>query len=557
MKKAPKKPDVYPCTQVPQIKGDVELSHDQVQAAEKISQAVDAGRFEALLLDGVTGSGKTEVYFQAMSKIFEKGGQVLILLPEIGLSTAFVKRFHERFGIKPAMWHSEITPANRRKVWNGVLRGETKCVIGARSAMFLPFPNLHLIIVDEEHDPSYKQEDGVIYNARDMAIVRANFDKAPVVLASATPSLETMENVWSGKYTHLVLPERFGAATMPDIHMIDMREEKTTAQTFIGAPLRNALEETLAKDEQALLFLNRRGYAPLTLCRKCGYRFECPSCTAWLVDHRKTGALHCHHCDYSIPRPHACPECETEDSLAACGPGVERIAEEVAAILPDAKPLVLSSDITESPKNLAAALSSIQSGEVDVIIGTQMIAKGYHFPRLTTVGVVDADIGLSGGDMRAAERTFQLLQQVSGRAGRADLKGHVYLQSFMPDHTVMQAIHAGDRDAFLAVEAAERKEAAMPPYGKLAALIISGKNDQTVKGFCYALARCAPRYDNMQILGPSAAMMSRLRGQYRWRFLIKTDKNTHLQNVISDWLSQVKQPSSIKLKVDIDPQSFF
>lgn len=555
--KPPKKADTYPCTNIPSLKTDLDLSNAQAEAAAHMQKAITKGGFSAMLLDGVTGSGKTEVYFEALAEAFRQNKQVLVLLPEIGLSPQFLDRFKRRFGTEPAVWHSDVTPANKRKIWHGVLRGETKCVIGARSALFLPFPELGLIIVDEEHDQSYKQEDGVMYNARDMAVVRASLGKFPVVLASATPSLETMQNVWVGKYTHLVLPDRFGGAEMPDIHMIDMREEKTTAQMFLSDPLRQALQDTKKRGEQSLLFLNRRGYAPLTLCRKCGHRFECPSCSAWLVEHRRTSALHCHHCGFNVKIPKGCPECETEDSLVACGPGVERIAEEASAIMPDANVLVLSSDITDSPKQMDQALSDIQAGRADIIIGTQMIAKGHHFPKLTTVGVVDADIGLSGGDMRAAERTFQLLHQVSGRAGRSALKGAVYLQSYMPDHTVMKAIAAGARDDFLTVEASERQEAAMPPFGKLAALIISGPKEDIVKNYCRMLARSAPQYDNLRVLGPAAAMMSLLRGQYRWRFLIKADKSVHVQKVIDDWVRGVKQPSNVKLKIDIDPQSFF
>lgn len=557
MIKPPKKPDTYPCTQVERLKTDLELSNDQVEAAKVMTDAIKKNAFSPILLDGVTGSGKTEVYFEALAEVFRQGGQALVLLPEIGLSAQFLERFERRFGIAPAVWHSDVTPAQKRKIWRGVIEGETKCVVGARSALMLPFQNLKLIVVDEEHDASYKQEDGVIYNARDMAIVRAKLGNFPIVLASATPSLETMQNVWSGKYTSVVLPSRFGPAVMPDTHMIDMRAEKTTAQVFISDPLREALIETKERGEQSLLFLNRRGYAPLTLCRKCGHRFQCPSCTAWLVEHRKTGRLHCHHCDFDLRIPKECPECGAEESLVACGPGVERIAEEAKMVLPDANVLLLSSDITNSPKALEEALKSITSGDVDVIIGTQLIAKGHHFPKLTCVGVVDADIGLSGGDMRAAERTFQLLHQVSGRAGRSGLKGHVYIQSYMPDHTVMQAIAAGKRDPFLKLEAGEREAASMPPYGKLASLIISGPKIDTVQAYCRLLAQSAPAYTNIQVLGPAEAMLAVLRGKHRWRFLIRAPKDIHIQQVVDNWIKGVKKPSNVQLKVDIDPQSFF
>lgn len=550
-------PAPLPCTDIRDLKTDLDLTNDQTEAARALTRALETGGFAPVLLDGVTGSGKTEVYFEALAEAFRLGKQVLVLLPEIGLSSQFISRFERRFGVKPAVWHSEITPAQKRKIWRGVIEGKTKCVVGARSALFLPFVDLGLIVVDEEHDASYKQEEGVIYNARDMAMVRAKIGAFPVVLASATPSLETMQNVWAGKYTHVTLTSRFGVAVMPDVEMIDMREEKTTAQTFISEPLRAAMLETLARGEQSLLFLNRRGYAPLTLCRKCAHRIECPSCSAWLVEHRKTGNLHCHHCGFQRKLPKICPECEAEDSLVACGPGVERIAEEVTAFMPDAKILVLSSDVTNSPKALDDAIAAITKGEIDVIIGTQMIAKGHNFPKLTCVGVVDADVGLGGADMRAAERTFQLLHQVSGRAGRADLPGRVYLQSYMPDHAVMEALAAGARDPFLKVESAEREEASMPPYGKLVALIVSGNKEDQVKSFCRDLARTAPTYGNVQVLGPAAAMLSMLRGKYRWRFLIKAEKEVQIQKIILDWVGAVKKPSSVQLKIDIDPQSFF
>lgn len=546
-----------PCTEITHLKTDLDLSNDQAEASKVLTRALSDGGFAPVLLDGVTGSGKTEVYFEALAEAFRLGKQVLVLLPEIGLSSQFISRFERRFGVKPAVWHSEITPAQKRKIWRGVIEGRTKCVVGARSALFLPFADLGLIVVDEEHDASYKQEDGVIYNARDMAVVRAKIGAFPVVLASATPSLETMQNVWAGKYTHVTLTSRFGAAVLPEIHMIDMRSEKTTAQTFISEPLRAAMQERVERGEQSLLFLNRRGYAPLTLCRKCAHRIECPSCTAWLVEHRKTGNLHCHHCGFQRKLPKICPECEAEESLVACGPGVERIAEEVYAFLLDANILVLSSDITNSPKALNDAISAIACGDIDVIIGTQMIAKGHNFPKLTCVGVIDADVGLGGADMRAAERTFQLLHQVSGRAGRADLPGQVFLQSYMPDHAVMKALAAGARDPFLKIESEERAEASMPPYGKLVALIVSGNKEDQVKAYCRDLARTAPAYSNVQVLGPAAAMLSMLRGKHRWRFLIKAEKEAQIQKIMQDWVGAVKKPSSVQLKIDIDPQSFF
>jgi len=547
---------VFPCS-IPNLSpADIKLSQAQETAAKAMVLAVKAKEFKPFLLDGVTGSGKTEVYFEAVTEAIKQGQQVLVLLPEISLSAQFLERFRKRFGVEPAVWHSETGEAQRRLTWRGVAEGQTKFVVGARSALFLPYQNLGLIIVDEEHDASYKQEEGVIYHARDMALVRAKFGGFPIALVSATPALETAVNTEQGKYDRLILPSRHGGATLPDMHVIDMRIEKPPRQCFISPTLREAIKKTVESGEQAMLFLNRRGYAPLTLCRNCGFRFQCPSCTAWLIEHRRTGRLHCHHCGYSTKTPDICPECEEEESLTACGPGIERLAEELKMFLPEAKPLILASDLTNSPKAIASAITQITDGDVNVIIGTQIIAKGHHFPELTCVGIVDADLGLSGGDLRAGERTFQLLHQVSGRAGRGLKPGHVYVQTFMPDHRVLQALVANDRDVFLAVEAKEREEAHMPPFGRLASLIVSGPEEGALDYFCRTLAVQAPRYDGVQILGPAPAALAILRGKHRRRFLIKTDKNVSVQKVIQTWLSAIKVPNPIRLKIDIDPQNF-
>jgi len=533
------------------------FSEQQHQAAEAMIAQVQAKKFSATLLDGVTGAGKTEVYFEAVAEALRHGQQVVILLPEISLSAQFLERFERRFGIQPALWHSEVSPAQRRLTWAGVAEGKTKVVVGARSALFLPYADLGLILVDEEHDASYKQEEGVLYHARDMAIVRAHLGNIPVVLVSATPSLETMENVKQGKYKYLQLTSRHAGAKMPQMHVINLKENPPGRGQFISAPLQKALQATFEAKEQSLLFLNRRGYAPLTLCRHCGYRFQCPSCAAWLVEHRHQPKMQCHHCGYMQPIPKACPECKTEDSLASCGPGVERIQEEVQNLLPEARTLILASDITASPKAINDAVHQIEDHQVDIIIGTQIIAKGHHFPSLTCVGVVDADLGLSGGDLRAGERTFQLLHQVSGRAGRGEKPGRVYVQTYMPEQTIMKALIANDRDGFLAAEGRERERAGMPPFGRLAALILSGTDEIKLDMFCRLLGQRAPRFDDIRILGPAPAPLAILRGKHRRRFLIKADKSISLQSFISEWLAPVKVPSAIQLKIDIDPQSFF
>ncbi|MCB9989548.1 MAG: primosomal protein N' [Rhodospirillales bacterium] len=549
-------PEIPPCSHPDHERHGPQLSEAQAMAAEELTAYIEAGGYHAALLDGVTGAGKTETYFEAVAAALQQDKQVLILLPEIALSNAFLDRFESRFGCAPALWHSQLTPAQRRKTWRGVMTGQSKVVVGARSALFLPYADLGLIIVDEEHDPAYKQEDNVIYHARDMAIVRAHVGKIPIVLVSATPSLETMVNVWDGRYQLLHLPDRHGGASMPDVHVIDMREDKPERQHFIAPTLMAALAANFECGEQSLLFLNRRGYAPLTICRGCGHRMACPRCTAWLVEHRATGRLHCHHCDYAMPMPDTCPDCGERESLAACGPGVERIFEEVTAYFPQARVKILASDTAQTHEELKQMLADIRDHKVDIIIGTQIIAKGHHFPNLTLVGVVDADLGLQGGDLRAAERTYQLLHQVAGRAGREQLKGHVFLQTWFPDNKVMKALASGDRDEFLEAEAAEREEAHMPPFSRLAGIVVSGKNEDQVIGVSNALGKSAPQGATIQTLGPADAPFYRLRGNFRRRLLVRADKNIDLQKTLAAWVSQIKIPSTVRIYLDIDPQSF-
>jgi len=553
--------NVAPCAHPSQIKKIETLSQIQRAVAETMIVDIQSGNFSPALLDGVTGAGKTETYFEAVAAALEKGAQVLILLPEIALSNAFLDRFKKRFGCAPALWHSHLTLAQRRDGWRGVANGQTRVVVGARSALFLPYQNLGLIIVDEEHDPAYKQEDGVIYNGRDMAVVRAHLGKIPIVLVSATPSLETIMNAWEGRYKHLSLPARYGGATMPQIEVVDLRADKPERQSFLSKTLVQAIRETLEAGDQALLFLNRRGYAPLTLCRTCGHRFECPRCTAWLVEHKKSGRLHCHHCGFHTAIPKHCPSCDDLDSLAACGPGVERIYDEAKAYFPDARIMILASDVAEDHEGLKKMLAQIIAGEVDIIIGTQIIAKGHHFPKLTLVGVVDADLGLTGGDLRAAERTYQMLHQVAGRAGREQKQGRVFLQSWMPDHRIMKALAQSGRDEFLAVESAEREAAHMPPYSRLAGIIIAGRDEGQVKDIAQALGKISPQGVNesghrIQTLGPAPAPMARLRGRYRYRLLVRADKSLNIQKAVASWVSQIKVPSTVRVYIDIDPQSF-
>ncbi|MBM3545656.1 MAG: primosomal protein N' [Alphaproteobacteria bacterium] len=532
------------------------LSTDQAAASTEMCQRLAEDAFSVTLLDGVTGSGKTEVYFEAVAECLRRDRQALVLLPEIALSAEWLGRFESRFGVKPAVWHSDLTQAERRITWRAIAEGKAPVVVGARSALFLPYPDLGLIVVDEEHDPAFKQEDGVHYHARDMAVVRAQLGRFPIVLSSATPSLESHVNETTGRYRRLHLPDRHAGAQLPDIRTIDLRRDKPPSQHFLSPPLVQALHETLAAGEQSLLFLNRRGYAPLTLCRACGTRLACPNCSTWLVEHRLAGRLQCHHCGHSSRRPPACSSCGADDAFAACGPGVERLAEELLTVLPEARFTVMTSDTIGGPAQAAELVRSIRDGEVDVVIGTQMVAKGHNFPKLTLVGVVDADLGLEGGDLRAAERTYQLLHQVAGRAGRHERPGRVLLQTWQPESRVMAALASGDRDRFLAVEAAEREAAGMPPYGRLVGLVISSHDPQVVDAVARALGKSAPTGEGIQVLGPAPAPLALLRGRHRRRLLLKADRAVRVQPIVVDWLARVKVPGTARVQIDIDPYSF-
>ena len=533
-----------------------ELSTDQQHAAESLCANVRQGEYSASLLDGVTGAGKTEVYFEALAENLRMGRQTLVLLPEIALSDEWLGRFSSRFGAPPALWHSELTQVQRRRTWRAVAEGRVSVVVGARSALFLPYTDLGLIVVDEEHDGAFKQDDGVVYHARDMAVARAHLGKIPIILASATPSLESMINVKKGRYDHIILPARHGVAELPEVHIIDLRKEVLAPQTWLSPALRKELVRTIEAGEQALLFLNRRGYAPLTLCRACGHRIECPHCTAWLVEHRLAGRLQCHHCGYATAMPDSCPGCGAEGKMAACGPGVERLAEEVVALFPEARLATITSDTIHGPAAAAELIRQIREHELDIVIGTQIIAKGHNFPMLTLVGVVDADLGLAGGDLRATERTFQLLHQVAGRAGRAALPGTAYLQTYHPEHPVMTALTSGDRDRFLEEEAALREDGEWPPFGRLAALVLSGRDERLVDHVAALFGRSAPRGEGIRVLGPAPAPFAVLRGRHRRRLLMKTSRNVNIQSLIRNWRSGVKLPGTVRLQVDIDPYSF-
>jgi len=534
-----------------------DFSPEQDVAARTLRDLAARDGFAVALLDGVTGSGKTEVYFEAVAEAVKRGKQVLILMPEIALTGQFLDRFAMRFGVRPLEWHSELTPRSRARNWAAIAAGEAHVVVGARSALFLPYADLGLIVVDEEHDQAYKQSDGVHYHARDMAVVRAHIAKIPIVLASATPSVESEVNARKGRYVRVPLPSRFGGQHMPQIDAIDLRRAPPPRGRFISPPLAEAIRDAVERREQALLFLNRRGYAPLTLCRACGHRFACTICDAWLVDHRFRQRLVCHHCGFSMPRPHQCPHCGAEESLAAIGPGVERLQEEAAALFPDARTMVLSSDLITSIETMRSELNEIAEGRVDIIIGTQLVAKGHNFPRLNLVGVVDADLGLSNGDPRAAERTFQLLNQEIGRAGRDQGRGVGLLQTHQPEHPVMKALVACDREAFYATEIESRERTGYPPFGRLASLIVSAGDRPTAEGFARRLASMAPLDERIQVLGPAEAPLAVIKGRYRFRLLVKSGRGVDLSGYLRDWLAAgPKTKGNLKLEVDVDPQSF-
>lgn len=532
------------------------LSEAQQAAADEFVAALRAHQFKPFLLDGVTGSGKTECYFEAVAEAIREKRQVLVLLPEIALTENFLRRFEARFGVPPVLWHSSLKQSERRRAWRAIVSGQAQVVVGARSALFLPYRQLGLIVVDEAHEVSFKQDDGVRYNARDVAVIRARFESVPVILASATPALESLQLAEAGVYTKIDLPDRFGGASLPEVSIVDLRKEAPERGRWLAPRLVAEMRQRLERGEQSLLFLNRRGYAPLTLCRHCGYRFQCPNCSAWLVEHRLSRRLACHHCGHEVPPPEACPECQTPDCLVACGPGVERIADEVAEVLPDARVAVVTSDTLNSPEKISEFVAAAEEKLIDVIVGTQIVTKGYHFPELTLVGVVDADLGLEGGDLRAAERTYQQVAQVAGRAGRGEKPGEVLIQTRHPEAAVIAALAAGDRDAFYAAEAEARKEAFAPPFGRWAAIIVSSEDEAEARDAARRIGGTRPDLPDVMVLGPAPAPLSLLRGRYRYRLLINARRSAKLQDVIRAWLAPLQFSQGVRVSVDIDPYSF-
>ncbi|WP_188056051.1 primosomal protein N' [Sphingosinithalassobacter sp. CS137] len=533
-----------------------DLSSEQSDVASILRQAVGAADFQPFLLDGVTGSGKTEVYFEAVAAALAAGKQTLVLLPEIALTEPFLTRFERRFGCAPVAWHSDLRQSQRRRAWRAIASGEALVTVGARSALFLPYADLGLIVVDEAHETSFKQEDGVHYHARDVAVMRGLFEKCPIVLATATPAIEMRRQVELGRYEELKLPGRYGAAELPHIEAIDLIEEPPERGRWLAPRLVKGMAATLERGEQVLLFLNRRGYAPLTLCRHCGHRFQCPNCTAWMVEHRLTGRLACHHCGHNTPTPKLCPECKSEDTLVACGPGVERIADEVRDLFPDKRTAIVTSDTLWSPAKAAEFVRRMEAREIDIVVGTQLVTKGYHFPNLTLVGVVDADLGLDGGDLRASERTFQQIMQVSGRAGRGEKPGTVLIQTHQPSAQVMRALVTGDGEAFYAAETEARREASAPPFGRYAAIVVSSEDRAAAEETARMLGRSAPQLDEMMVFGPAPAPLAMLRGRHRFRLLVHAKRTFDVQDVIRTWLDGVGRNAKVRVTVDVDPYSF-
>ena len=533
-----------------------DLSEDQQAAAEAFAEAVREGKFQPFLLDGVTGSGKTECYFEGVAAALDRRQQVLVLLPEIALTENFLRRFEARFGVAPVLWHSSLKSSERRRAWRAIVSGDAQVVVGARSALFMPYHRLGLIVVDEAHEVSFKQDDGVRYNARDVAVIRARFEGIPVILASATPALESMQLAEAGVYRKIELAARFGGAELPAIEVVDLRTSVPERQRWLSPRLVGELKDRLLKGEQSLLFLNRRGYAPLTLCRNCGHRFQCPNCTAWLVEHRLSRRLACHHCGHEVPVPDKCPECATPDCMVACGPGVERIADEVAERFPEARVALVTSDTMNAPGKIAEFVEAAENKLIDVIVGTQLVTKGYHFPELTLVGVIDADLGLEGGDLRAGERTYQQIAQVAGRAGRGEKPGEVLIQTRHPEAPVIAALASGDRDAFYAAETQCRRDAGAPPFGRWAAIIVSSEDEAEAREAARAIGGTRPNLPDVMILGPAPAPMALLRGRHRYRLLVNARRSAELQKVIRQWLGDLRFPPGVRIGIDIDPYSF-
>ena len=530
------------------------LSQEQFNVFEQL--LVNAATALPSLLEGITGSGKTLVYLKLIATLLENGGQALILLPEIALTTQITQKFIKLLPqINILQWHSGLTPKQRKEIWQAAFQGQNCIIIGARSALFLPFSNLKIIVVDEEHDTSFKQEEGAIYNARDMAVLRCKITNIPVVLVSATPSIETIYNCQISRYKKVTLSSRYNDVLLPHINIIDMRAENLKKGEFISAPLRAAISENLQNAKQSLIFLNRKGYAPLTLCSKCGTKVSCPNCSSYLVLHKRKQALVCHYCGYKTNPIKKCNSCYSEN-IINFGPGIEKIEEELQRIFPNARIITATSETIANQKTATNLLDKINNHDIDVIIGTQILAKGFDFKLLQLVGVIDADCSYTSGDIRANERMYQLLSQVSGRAGRDKEQGQVFFQTYEPNNHILHSIIHNDQEAFFAAELADREISNTPPFSRIAVINIACKKELKLLEFAYRMSDLKPSIENLSIIGPSSAPLSLIKGNYRYRFILKAKKNTNLQKIIIHWFNQTTIPYYIKIKVDIDPYNF-
>lgn len=531
-----------------------ELSSDQQNAADFLNKKIAQNQHSVTLVDGVTGSGKTEIYFNVISKILkEKSGQILILLPEIILVNQLIKRFENIFNFKPQIWHSKINNNQKRDIFYALNNGEIEILISTRSAIFLPFSNLKLIIIDEEHEASFKQEDIVNYHGRDMAIARAKFENIPVILSSATPSLETFVNAKSGKYEHLILKSKFFNNKKTQIELVDMKNSDLEKGCFISKELEKEMQNCLENKKQILLFLNRRGYAPLTLCKSCGHKISCKDCSSYMSYHQSLNKLICHHCGSESKFNIACENCEEEDSFVTLGAGVERIHEEVKSLFPLSKTALMTSDSLNNQEESTKIIEKIINNEVDVIIGTQIIAKGHHFPNLSLVGIIDGDSSFNNANLRAGEKSFQLLTQVIGRAGREKHPAKIFLQSYNINNLVFKYIIEQNRDDFFNLEIQNRQIMQMPPFGKMIAIIFISKNEDLAINCGKMIVSHFPNQENIEIFGPAPMPISKIRKNYYYRVLVKSDKKLNIQKLINNIISSFKTPNQVRIKIDVDP----
>ena len=537
-------------------KSGPELTIEQKKATDFIAKKIKQHKFSTTVIDGVAGSGKTEVYFEAICKTLEKKKQVLVLLPEISLTTQWFDRFRKRFKIEPLVWHSNVKLKYKIEIWKSVINGNWNVIVGARSALFLPFANLGLIVLDEEHDQSFKQEEGVIYNARDMAIVRAKKTNIPIILSSSTLSIETKQNINEKKYDVVQLKKSYGEAGLPKVKIIDLVENPPEKNCWLSNEVHKELQIAMKKGNQALIFLNRRGFAPYVFCNTCGKKFNCPNCDVGLVFHKNLDSLLCHHCGFKTIMPKRKKDCKKECNFYLYGPGVERISEEIKKKHQNYRVEILTSDIVSKKDKGEKIIKEFESEKIKIIVGTQILAKGHHFPKLTLVIVVDSDIGFFGGDLRAAEKTFQLLMQVAGRSGRSNIKGKVLIQSTVSENTIFKNLINFNLENFFLEELNIRREANLPPFKKLCSIMVTCENEKKLKNFCIILKNKLIPSTNFDVLGPAPPYISFLRKKFRQRFIVRSSKNKNIQEFVKNWIMPIKKPFGVKIYIDVDPYNF-